>query len=61
MKKHIEQSFQTIQTTIGELVEALMLVAEEDGSSEVESYELTAQALGTILSKQDFDTTLLNS
>ena len=61
MEKYVEASIGRIQTTIGELVEALTQVALEDGSSDAESYELAAQTLGSILSRQDFDVELLNS
>ncbi|MCB0328140.1 MAG: hypothetical protein KDD70_00715 [Bdellovibrionales bacterium] len=61
MEKHIERSLYQIQTTIGDLVEALTQVAAEDGSSESESYELAARTLGSILSRQEgFDPQILD-
>ncbi|MCI5064204.1 hypothetical protein MRY87_00610 [bacterium] len=53
MKKHLEQSLESIHTTIGELVEALTQVAQEDGNTPDKSYELAAETLSSILSRQD--------
>ena len=55
MEKQVERSINTIEITIGELVEVLTQVAREDSDTEVESYELAAQTLGEILSRQNFD------
>ena len=61
MEKHLEESIGRIQTTIGDLVEALTEVAQEDGSSDNESYELAARTLGTILSRQDREIEIISS
>jgi hypothetical protein len=55
MKKHIVNSISTIETTIGELVEVLMQVVQENGRTESENYELAAATLGQILSRNDID------
>lgn len=60
MEKRLERSIGTIQTTIGELVEALTQVALEDGSSDKESYELAAQTLGSILSREQIELEIIN-
>ena len=61
MEKQLEQSIEKVQTTIGDLVEALTQVAQEDGSSDSESYELAARTLGSILSRQNIDLEILNA
>ncbi len=55
MRKYIEQSIGTIETTIGDLVEALTEVAQEAGSSTNESYELASETLGQILLKNNIE------
>ena len=54
MKKHLESSVTQIETTIGELVEALTSVSQDAGSSDQESYVLAAETLGSILSRSAY-------
>ena len=44
-----KRSFARIETTIGELIEAVTQMAMETGSNEQEGYHLASLALGTIL------------
>ena len=53
MKKHLESSVAQIETTIGELVEALTQVSQDAGSSDKESYVLAAETLGHILARNE--------
>ena len=55
MKEQLASSVHTIQTTIGELVEALTQVASESAQSEQESYELATQTLQNILGRSSED------
>ncbi|NBW40352.1 hypothetical protein EBR25_05005 [bacterium] len=61
MEKDVQKSISTIEITIGELVEVLTEVAREDSDTEIESYELAAQTLGEILTRQNFDLNRLNA
>lgn len=55
MKEQLASSVHTIQTTIGELVEALTQVASESAKTEQESYELATQTLQHILGRSEED------
>ncbi len=61
METDVQKSISTIEITIGELVEVLTEVAREDSDTEIESYELAAQTLGEILTRQNFDLNRLNA
>lgn len=54
-KEQLEQSVTVIETTIGELVEAITDIALESGRSEEEGYELASLTLGKILGYQEQD------
>lgn len=47
--KGIENSVNTIETTIGELIETITEIAMETGKSETEGYELASLALEKML------------
>ena len=55
--KYLEKSVEQIETTIGELIETMTTIAQEEGASEAESYELTSQAMTDLLfrSQKDVD------
>ena len=55
MKEQFSSSVETIQTTIGELIEAVTQVAFEAGKSERESYELASQTLSGILERHNLE------
>lgn len=55
MSKQINEAaaaIEEIETTIGELIEAIAVIAEEFGRSEQEGYELAAITLGRILGQR---------
>jgi len=55
MKEQFDSSVDTIQTTIGELIEAITSVALEAGRSQEEGYELASQTLSGILERHNLD------
>jgi len=55
MKEQFDSSVETIQTTIGELIEAITSVALEAGRSQEEGYELASQTLSGILERHNLD------
>ena len=60
MSKDISHEIRTIETTIGELVEAITEIALESGNSEAEGYKLASLTIESILRKQKRESTLLN-
>lgn len=54
-KEQLERSVNVIETTIGDLVEAITDIALESGKSEEEGYELASLTLGKILGYQEQD------
>jgi len=48
-KELTENAIKTIETTIGDLVEAITEIAVESGSSEREGYELASMTIESIL------------
>ncbi len=55
MKEQLEQSFEKIETTVGDLIEALTEVAQEAGKSDLESYQIASESLGRILSRNEIE------
>lgn len=56
MSKQINEAaaaIEEIETTIGELIEAISCIAEEFGRTEQEGYELAAITLGRILGQRE--------
>jgi hypothetical protein len=51
MKK--QTKIETVETTIGELIEAITQIALEAGKSEHEGYELASRTLENILNRRD--------
>ena len=49
-----------VNTTIGDLIEAIMQVAAEAGKSQEEGYRLTAATLESILNRRKSKTALLH-
>ena len=50
--KSVQVKADKVQTTIGDLIEAIMQVASEAGKTQQESYKLTAATLESILNRQ---------
>ncbi len=50
--KSMQNKSDKVQTTIGDLIEAIMQVATEAGKSQQECYSLTAATLESILNKR---------
>jgi hypothetical protein len=48
-KKIIEDSVERLETTIGDLIEAITQIAVESGKSELEGYELASVTIESIL------------
>lgn len=54
MKKfQLDQQINTIETTIGELVEIIMQIAQEEGVPEERRCELTSRAVSQILHRSN--------
>ncbi len=49
MKKIEKKKAQKIETTLGELVEAITQIAQQSGSSQEESYEIASMTLEDML------------
>lgn len=61
MKHEISaDSFELIETTIGDLIEAITDIALEAGNSEAEGYQLASLAIESILRKNRRPTPLVN-
>lgn len=60
MDKGFSSSTETVETTIGDLIEAITQVALEAGKSEQEGYELAALTLESILRKKRQSITVEN-
>ena len=58
--KLVNCAVETIDTTIGELIEAVTSIALESGKSEKEGYELASITLERILNNPDKGLELLN-
>jgi hypothetical protein len=59
-KRVLGQSIQTIETTVGELIEAVTQIALEAGRTEEEGYELASLTLENILRRSKCDVEAIN-
>jgi hypothetical protein len=59
-KRVLGQSIQTIETTVGELIEAVTQIALEAGRTEEEGYELASLTLENILRRSRCDLGAIN-
>lgn len=55
-----EESFEKIETTIGELVEVITQIALEAGKSEEEGYKLASMTIEKILRRTRKDIAIIN-
>lgn len=51
-KEFINRQVETIETTLGELIEAITQIALESGKSESESYELASRTIESLLNRR---------
>jgi len=62
VKNYVDESVERIETTIGELVEAITQIALETGKTEEEGYHLASLTIESILNKNsklnDLDSSL---
>jgi hypothetical protein len=54
------QKEETVHTTIGDLIEAIMQVADEAGKTQEEGYRLTAATIESILNRKKIHTKVLH-
>jgi hypothetical protein len=59
-EKDLGRPVETIETTIGELVETITQIAQELGKSEQESYQLASAAIESILRRSHSGYELIN-
>ena len=59
-KRLLGQSIKTIETTVGELIEAVTQIALETGRTEEEGYELASLTLENILRRSRHDIRAIN-
>lgn len=59
-KRLLGQTIQTIETTVGELIEAVTQIALETGRTEEEGYELASLTLENILRRSRCDLGAIN-
>ena len=59
-KKDISTAVATIETTIGDLIEAITQIALESGKSEEEGYKLASMTVESILRRSNKDIPVVN-
>lgn len=60
MSHDVKEAVQKIETTIGELIEAITEIALETGKTEEEGYRLASMTIENILRRSGRDVALIN-